>query len=91
MSRNIIFLLMYHRYKLLHLTLIFFMSGFALSYAVNMFILMILYDFWLLPAPFYYIIIYVRMVESSVQIADQCALWKISSGAEKLVLRMLQF
>jgi hypothetical protein len=31
--------------------LIFSTSGFALSYAVNMFILMILYDFWLLPWP----------------------------------------
>jgi hypothetical protein len=35
------------------------MSGFALSYAANMFILMILYDFCLLPAQFCYIIVYI--------------------------------
>jgi hypothetical protein len=38
--------------------LIFSVSGFALSYAANMFILMILYDFCLLPAQFCYIIVY---------------------------------
>jgi hypothetical protein len=39
--------------------LIFSMSGFALSYTMNMFILMILYDFSLLSAQFCYIIIYI--------------------------------
>jgi hypothetical protein len=35
---------------------IFSVSGFTLSYAANMFILMILYDYCLLPAQFCYII-----------------------------------
>jgi hypothetical protein len=35
-----------------------------------MFILMILYDFRLLPAQFCYIILYIRKAESRVQIAD---------------------
>jgi hypothetical protein len=49
--------------------LIFSMSGIALSCTANMFILMILYDFWLLPT----IIVYIRKVESRVQIAERCA------------------
>jgi hypothetical protein len=49
--------------------LVFSMSGFTLSYIANMFILMILYDFCLLPAQF----CYTRKVESCVQIADRCA------------------
>jgi hypothetical protein len=56
--------------------------GSTMSYAANMVILMILYDFCLLPAQFYNIIVYAWKVESRVQIADQCALWKISNGAE---------
>jgi hypothetical protein len=71
--------------------LIFSVSGFALSYAVNMFVLMILYDLCLLPAQFSYIIVYIWKVESRVQIADQCAHWKISSGAENLLLWAQQF
>jgi hypothetical protein len=67
------------------------MSGFALSYAVNMFIIIILYAFCLLPAQFYYIIVYKWKVESSVQTADWYASWKISNGAENLVLQALQF
>jgi hypothetical protein len=39
------------------------MYGFALPYAANMFILMILYDFCLLSAQFCYIILYIRKVE----------------------------
>jgi hypothetical protein len=68
--------------------LIFSMYGFALSYAMNMFILMIMYDFCLLPAQFYYVIliIYVGKVEIRVQIADRCAPWKIYNGVEDLVL-----
>jgi hypothetical protein len=62
------------------------MSGFALSHTANMFILMILYDFWLLLAQFYYIILYMRKVENRVQIADPYASWKMSSGADNLVL-----
>jgi hypothetical protein len=57
-------------------------SRFALSYAVNMFILMILYDFSLLHAQFCYIIVYIKKVESHVKITDRCAPWKFSSGAE---------
>jgi hypothetical protein len=47
---------------------------------------MILYDFCLLPAQFCYIIIYIWNVDIHVQIADRCAPWKISNGAENLVL-----
>jgi hypothetical protein len=62
------------------------MPGFVLSYTANIFILKILYDFCLLPAQFYYIIVYVWKVESHVQIAGQCATRKTSNGAENLVL-----
>jgi hypothetical protein len=65
--------------------LIFYMSGFALPCAANMFILMILYSFCLLPAQFCYIVVYTRKVESRVQIEDQCSAWKIFSGAKNLV------
>jgi hypothetical protein len=44
----------------------FFTSAFAFSYTANMFILIILYDFCLLPAQFYYIIVYIQKVESGV-------------------------
>jgi hypothetical protein len=67
------------------------MSGFILSYTVNMFSLMILYDFCLLPAQFCYIIVYIRKLESRVQITDRCAPWKTRTGAEKLLLYALQF
>jgi hypothetical protein len=70
--------------------IIFSMSGFALSYTANMFILMILYDFCLSPAQLCYIIVHIRKVESRVQIADMCAPRKISSGAENLVLQALK-
>jgi hypothetical protein len=46
---------------------------------------MILCDFFLLPAYCCYIIVFIRKVERCVQIADRCAPWKISSGAENLV------
>jgi hypothetical protein len=45
---------------------IFSLSGFTLFYNRNTFILMILYDFCLLPAQFCYIIVYIRKVESCV-------------------------
>jgi hypothetical protein len=57
----------------------------------SMFILMTMHDFFLSPAQFYYIIVHIREVESSVQIADRRALWKISNGAQKFVLHALQF
>jgi hypothetical protein len=40
--------------------LIFSVSGFALPYAENMFILMIWYDLYLFPAQFYCIILYTQ-------------------------------
>jgi ABC-type transport system involved in Fe-S cluster assembly fused permease/ATPase subunit len=70
--------------------ILFSISGFALSYAVNIFILMILYDFYFSHAQFCCIIVYVRKVESRVQIADRCAPRKISSGVQNLVLHALQ-
>jgi hypothetical protein len=66
--------------------LIFSMSGFTLSYTANMSILIILDDIRLLPAQLYYIIVYIGNVESRMQISDRCAPWKISNGAENLVL-----
>jgi hypothetical protein len=56
------------------------MSGFALSYTANMFILMILYDVCLLPAQFCYMIVYIRKVESRVQIADRCVPWVVEDS-----------
>jgi hypothetical protein len=56
--------------------LVFSVSGFALSYIANMFILMILYDFCVSPAKFCYVIAYIGQVESRVQIAGQCESWK---------------
>jgi hypothetical protein len=70
--------------------LIFSLSGFAFSYDANMFILMILYDFCLLPAQFLYIVVNTWEVESRVEIADRCAHWKISNGAENLTLQRLK-
>jgi hypothetical protein len=52
-------------------SLIFSISGSALSYTANAFILMILYDFCLSPAQVCYIIVHIRKVESSVQIVDR--------------------
>jgi hypothetical protein len=57
-----------------------------LSFAANVFFLMILYDFCLLPAQFCCIIVYIRTVGRHRQIADRCAPWKISNGAEDHVL-----
>jgi hypothetical protein len=44
--------------------LMFSMCGSAISYAANMFILMILYDFCLLTTQFCYIIVYIWKIES---------------------------
>jgi hypothetical protein len=70
--------------------LTFSVSGFTLSFAVNIVILVILYDFCLSPAKFYYIIVYIRKVENCVQTANRSAHWKISNGAQNLVLHALQ-
>jgi hypothetical protein len=67
------------------------MSGFALFNIVNILIIMILNDLCLLPALFLYIVIYVRNLESHMQIADRCAPWKVSNGAQNPVLQALQF
>jgi hypothetical protein len=72
------------------LPFIFSMSGFALSYVANIHS----HDFvWLLllPVQFCYIIVYIWKVESHVQTAGWYAPWKISSGAENLVLKVPQF
>jgi hypothetical protein len=72
------------------LTSYIFYDCFSFSYTATMFILMIFYDFWLFPAPLCYTVIYIRNVESCVQIAEWCAPWKISNGAQDLVLYALQ-
>jgi hypothetical protein len=61
------------------------MSGFALTYAENMFILMIFYDLCLLPIQFCYTVVHIQKVESRVRIVNRCASLKISSGAENVV------
>jgi hypothetical protein len=66
------------------------MSAFTVSYAVNMFILVILYDFCLLPAQFCYVIVYMWKDESCAQMADWYAPWIFSNGAENVVLQVLQ-
>jgi hypothetical protein len=70
--------------------LTFSMSGFTLSYTANMFIFMIPCDFCLFPAQFCYTIIYICKVKSCVHIADWCAPWKISSGAQNIGFKALQ-
>jgi hypothetical protein len=70
---------------------VFCMSCFAVEYSANIFILMIMYDFCLLPARIYHIIVCIQKVENGVQIADRCPPSKIRSGAENLVLLALQF
>jgi hypothetical protein len=61
-------------------------SSFTLSYTANMFIHIILYDFCFFPAQFCHIIVYMRKVESRTKIAYRYAPWKVSSGADNLVL-----
>jgi hypothetical protein len=67
------------------------MSGFALSNVVNILILMILYDFCLLPAWFCYVIINIQNLESHMHITDQCMPRETTNGAENLILQALQF
>jgi hypothetical protein len=64
-------------------------SGFALSYTANMFILMILYDFCLFRAQFCYIIVYIWKLKSCVKVANRWAPWNISNGAQNLDLQAL--
>jgi hypothetical protein len=70
-------------------TLIISVSAFALSYAANMFILMIGHDRYLFLVQFCCIIVCIWKVESCVQIAGRCAPWKIVNGAENFVLLVL--
>jgi hypothetical protein len=65
--------------------LVYVMSRFTVSRAANIFILSFVCDFCLLPAQFSSTVVYIRKVESRVQIADRYAPWKISSGAKNLV------
>jgi hypothetical protein len=71
--------------------LIFPVSRFALSNVRNIRIVMVLYDFCLWPAYFGYMIVYIRKFVIHLQIANGCAPWKISNGAENFVLQSLQF
>jgi hypothetical protein len=71
--------------------LIFSVSGFSYSDVVNICIFMILYDLYLLPAQFRYLIVNIRYLESHVHLVDRCALWKLINGTENLVLQTLQF
>jgi hypothetical protein len=66
-------------------------SGFALSNIANIFILMILYDFCLLPALFCYVIVNVRNLESHMNITDRRAPRKTAKDAKNLILQALQF
>jgi hypothetical protein len=52
-----------------------------LALCSELFILMNLYDFCLLPAQLCYIFVYTQKVKSRVQIVDQCTLWKVFNGA----------
>jgi hypothetical protein len=71
--------------------LIFSVSGFTLAYAVNMFMLMNLYDICLFPTQSCYIILCIWKVQSHVQIVDLGAPWEISSGVGKLFCRRCSF
>jgi hypothetical protein len=73
--------------------LVFLMSGFALSYTGNMFILMILYDFCLLLAQFCYVIIYIWSLKvvckswTSVHLGKFLIVQRSFSGAAILIGR----
>jgi hypothetical protein len=48
-----------------------------------MFIFIILYDDFLLPAQFHYVIKNMQYLESHVQLMGCCALWKFTSGGTR--------
>jgi hypothetical protein len=50
-----------------------------------------LYDLRLLPSLFSYVIINIWYLKSHVQLADRCAFWKYTSGADNFVSQALQF
>jgi riboflavin transporter FmnP len=72
-------------------SLIYSVSGFALSNLANIFIFVILDGFCLLPAWFCYVIIDVQNLESLMHITKRYTPWKIASGAESPILQYLQF
>jgi hypothetical protein len=61
---------------------VFSVSGFALSYATNMFLWFCMTSACCLYSFVIRIIVYIRKVKGRVQIADRHAPWKISSDAE---------
>jgi hypothetical protein len=65
--------------------------SFALSNVENIFIFLILDDFCLLPATFFYAILEVWNLASHMHIADRCVSWEIADGAENSILQALQF
>jgi hypothetical protein len=71
-------------------SLIFSVSGFALSNIENIFIIMTLDDVCLLPACFCYVIVNVRNLESHMQISDWRAPQEFANCAENLILKALQ-
>jgi hypothetical protein len=71
--------------------LIFSLSGFTLSYTANMFILMIWYDFCILPAQFCYTIIYIQKTEGLVQIVDSVHYGKFPVMQRTLFCRHCNF
>jgi hypothetical protein len=85
-----------HTWTVVHMTtakfkpLIFSVSGFALSSVANIFIFMILDDFYLLPAWFCYVIIHVRNLKSLMHISNPCEPRKFANGTENPVFQALQ-
>jgi hypothetical protein len=65
--------------------------SFTFSYAANIHIFMILYDFWLFPACFHYEIINIRNLESHVHVMGRCAPRETTDDLEDSVLHALQF
>jgi hypothetical protein len=58
------------------------MLGFVFAQVSNIYIIVILYDFCLLPAYFCQVIVNLRNLERPMQSASRCAPWWVTSGAE---------
>jgi len=65
--------------------------NFTFSYAANIRIIMILYDFRLFPTCFRYEIINIRNLESHVHVMGRCAPRETTDDLEDSVLHALQF
>jgi hypothetical protein len=65
--------------------------GFALFYAGNILIFLILNDVCFLPALLCSKVTYVWNFESHIQFPGRCAPWNVTNGEDKLVLQALQF